>query len=501
MNVLDKAIAAISPTWGLERVKARAIMAAYEGAKDTRTRRLDKASRSSSDDVLAAGRSLREQARHLDQNHDLATGVLDTLVARVVGPSGISIEPTPQTLDGELHEDLAEQIEMLQDEWDEAPEITGTMNRAEMERLACRTWLRDGEVFGVGIRGGTYHNTDIPYSVQLLEPDYCPLDLSDYAPIVGGQIKLKGGIEFNQYLRPVWYYFHPIDPREGYGGISQSDLQRINAQRVTHLKFTRSIRQVRGVTLFANVMTRFQDIKDYEESERVAARIAATLGFYIKKSDQVSGAAQVNENGDREITFAPGMTFDQLMPGEDVGMIESNRPSPIVMDFRNGQLRAIGAGTGAGYSSISKDYSGNYSSQRQELVEQQAHYECFTDRLVNGHTKPHRARMLQMAMLSGRLRIPSDVNPRTIFNAIYYGPRMPWIDPDREAKGAERLVRAGFRTQDETVRQFGGKPRESRKKFAQERRANYANGLAFSSDAANDKGDPADIEESENATE
>ncbi|WP_415915300.1 phage portal protein, partial [Pseudomonas fragi] len=43
------------------------------------------------------------------------------------------------------------------------------------------------------------------------------------------------------------------------------------------------IGQNRGQPLLHAVLIRLADIKDYEESERVAARISAALAMYIKK--------------------------------------------------------------------------------------------------------------------------------------------------------------------------------------------------------------------------
>ena len=62
---------------------------------------------------------------------------------------------------------------------------------------------------------------------------------------------------------------------------------------------------------------------------------------------------------------------------------ECKRPNPNLITFRNGQLRAFAAGISASYSSVSRNYDGTYSSQRQELVEQWVHYACLTDDFVS----------------------------------------------------------------------------------------------------------------------
>ncbi|EPH3362934.1 phage portal protein, partial [Citrobacter freundii] len=152
-----------------------------------------------------------------------------------------------------------------------------------------------------------------------------------------------------------------------------AELKTVAAENMLHLAQRKRLHQLRGVSLLHGVIRRLGDIKDYEESERVAARIAAALGFYIKRGDAATFPQEddwkPSENKYRYFDIAPGMIFDDLAPGEDLGMVESNRPNVHLHEFRNGQLRAVAAGSRGSYSSIARDYNGTYSAQRQELVE------------------------------------------------------------------------------------------------------------------------------------
>ncbi|MEK9222447.1 phage portal protein, partial [Enterobacter mori] len=109
-------------------------------------------------------------------------------------------------------------------------------------------------------------------------------------------------------------------------------------------------------------------LKEYEDSELTAARIAAALGMYIKKGDGQSFDSD-SSGDDRELMIQPGMLYDELQAGEEIGMIKSDRPNPNLESFRNGQLRAVSAGSRLSFSSTSRNYNGTYSAQRQELVE------------------------------------------------------------------------------------------------------------------------------------
>lgn len=52
-----------------------------------------------------------------------------------------------------------------------------------------------------------------------------------------------------------------------------------------HLKFVRRLHQTRGVSMLSGVLMRLSALKEYEDAELTAARIAAALGMYIKKGD------------------------------------------------------------------------------------------------------------------------------------------------------------------------------------------------------------------------
>src|SRR5690606_41724458 len=67
--------------------------------------------------VQLAGKTLREQARYLDENHDLVTGLFDRLEERVVGGAGIGVEPIPLTLAGEGHRGVAAEVKAGWAEW------------------------------------------------------------------------------------------------------------------------------------------------------------------------------------------------------------------------------------------------------------------------------------------------------------------------------------------------------------------------------------------------
>ncbi|MGL4939333.1 phage portal protein, partial [Shewanella sp.] len=128
MSIINDALALFSPQWALKREAAAMSyrnIKAYEAAKPSRTHKAQKEGRGANQAVFAAGKSLREQARWLDENHDLSIGILDRLEERVVGAQGIVVEPQPRSLSGEILDELANDIQRRFGAWSLKCDVTG----------------------------------------------------------------------------------------------------------------------------------------------------------------------------------------------------------------------------------------------------------------------------------------------------------------------------------------------------------------------------------------
>lgn len=73
MNILTRVIRHFSPGWAASRLRSEMQVQAYEAARPSRIHSAKRESRSANNAVFAAGASIREQARWLDENHDLIT--------------------------------------------------------------------------------------------------------------------------------------------------------------------------------------------------------------------------------------------------------------------------------------------------------------------------------------------------------------------------------------------------------------------------------------------
>lgn len=456
MNPLDRAIAALAPGWALRRQQARIrLNALYEAAAPSRLRKQRNDASSADAVVNQAGSSLRMTGRYFDENYDIAKGVLTTLVNNTVG-RGIAPEPQVRTTGGELHKEFNELITQLWNDWVLKPDVTWEHHYYSAQRLMCRSFYRDGEVLQQFIDATAtriQHGTRVPFSIEMIEADFLPYDF------IEDQRNIIQGVQKNQWGRPTAYHLLKRHP----GALSQlvtfnEETKRVPADRMLHLKLTDRIRQTRGVSIFASVITRLEDIKDYEESERVAARVAAAMAAAIKKGSPDLYEAPDNSDTYRELEMTPGMIFDDLEPGESIEMIESKRPNTNLQAFRDSQMRAVAAGTSTNYSSIAKNYQGSYSSQRQELTESNITYGVLRDFWVERQARPTYNRFLLNALLGNIIRAPSDVNRDTLMDADFGVGRQPWIDPQKEISADKLAIESGIKTRSQVIRERGGSP-------------------------------------------
>lgn len=480
MNFLEKTIAILSPKWAAKRSQSRYVLNAYEATLPSRTHKAVREQQGANVAVRQSAVSLREQARALDQNHDIVIGILDKMEERVIGSKGIHIEPQPLTTAGEVHEELAEAIRKLWTEWSVKPDVTGKFTRPALERALLRTWLRDGEVFIQLVKGkvaGLEHASSVAFSLEALEPDFVPMNTDESQGVIQG-------VKLNAWRKPVAYQVYLDNPQESQKNYGK--IKTVPAENMLHLAFKKRLHQVRGVSMLHGVIVRLADLKEYEESERVAARIAAAMTMFIKKGDAaLYGENLDNENEDRMFDIAPGAVIDDLKPGEDIGLINSNRPNTGLESFRNGQLRATAAGTRSSYSSIARDYNGTYSAQRQELVESYEGYAVLQDCFVAQISRPLYREWLKMAIASGEISVPAEIDPNSLYNAVYSGPVMPWIDPIKEANAWAVRIRGGLATESQAIRASGSNPAEVKRRRIVEVEENRREGLKFDTDLTN----------------
>lgn len=441
----------------------------YEAALSIPSRRHPIGADQSQDAAAEEGFStVREWARYLDENSDLAIGVLDQLVAGTVG-TGIVTIPRPLRADGSIDEELGAALMTLWKRWCKRCDVTGTITWAKAQALAARAWKRDGEQFVQHVMGREqpfpFERSQTPYRFLMLESDWVPWELTTRTRGENGQdVVWRQGIRTNAWGAPTAYgvhFSHPGDRNVGLFTVSimPEDVKVIPAPLITHLKNQKRMPATRGMSILHGVISRLYDIKDLEESERIKNRILASWTAAIRRSPDIPGLDDADTNGDRYLEMAGGSIIDTLAPGEDIVGVGPEYPVTGMDVYIADQIRRIASGTRTRYSSISKRYDGTYSAQRQELVEGEVLRKMDENEFVDGFVKPIYDRFVLAAVVDGQVRLSSN-DPEALElaqNAEHYGPAMPWIDPAKEAAAWKTVVEEGFGDLDE-IRIKRGRP-------------------------------------------
>ena len=451
----------------------RRAKAAWQGAKlksnydrGDRKRRED---RGPNEPVIQDSENLRAHVRFLEQNTDMVPATLRLFEAHIVGRNGIA--PTPnvrrnRAAGGGPVERLNEQLTELYEEWAKSPEASGQYSSADAQRMEVRTWLRDGDVFKqhlLGTSDNVTHESRVPYSFSLIEPDHVPLQLNDFDG------RIIGGISVDEWRRPTHVHIYK-DRKEHMlirrGKVLVNETTAISMERLSYIMHRLRIGQVRGISVFAPVLQRLRDIDDVDAAEREAAKLHAALVLAVRRGSPDIYEPPMDADGYTDATkpvqipFKTGLVVQGLEPGEDLESVGGDRPNPNVMDYRKEQMRALSAGLGVSYSSLAKDYSGTYSSQRQELIEQVLHYGTMRDTYIATMRAPEYVRFVNACILAGYISVPGNVHLPSLYEPQWSPAPVIWIDPKKEAEAWEILIAAGIESPQYIMKIRDRNPRE-----------------------------------------
>lgn len=400
---------------------------------------------------------LRNRARQLVRDSDYARQAKRAVMNNVIG-TGIKLQSQVMMQRGvKLDEDLSRKIEKAWKYWGykDYCDVSGRLCFADIERMIVGAMCESGEVFVRVIRR-PFGGSQIPFALQVIESDQLDETYTGKSSASGNEWRM--GVECDQFGRAVQYAFlskHPGDaPFSGQAGKRHLML---SADEVIHLYIPERPGQTRGVTWFASAIKRLHHLAGYEEAEVIRARAASSLMGFITSPEGELGTVDEVYDGDRVDSFAPGK-FAYLAPGESVTVPQLDAPNGQFEPFTRGMLRAVAAGLGASYESVSRDYSqSNYSSSRLAMLEDRDNWRSIQRFLIENFHQPVFNMWLDMAVMGGALDLPAyESNPER-YRAIKWCPRAyGYVDPAKEVKAYKDAVRCGFKTLADVVAEQGG---------------------------------------------
>jgi lambda family phage portal protein len=472
MNILEKAIAFISPQWACQRAFYAESLRSYEAGEisrfndgwmpvNTDTENTDKTQR----DLIKA------RARYLEDNSDIAGAAIGGIVRNVVGTG---IKPQARTGDDELNK----QIEALWAEWCRAEncDITGQQTFSELQAMLLRRKVVDGEIF---IKKTVNRRGKFPLRLQVIKSDL----LSQYlitAPKTGNVI--RSGVELDDHLKPLAYWIDRKSP----DGYIQYDPDRVPAGQIIHLWTRKQPDQIRGVSDLAPIIKRLKDTQDYLDAETVAARIAACFSVFITTQDGAPGKIgrignAKDPEGKKLQSLRPGM-IKYLAPGEKVETANPSRGMANARDYVAIQERLAGAGLGMSYELMSRDFDkASFSSARQGMLEDRKTFEPIQNYLAEHLCAPIYREWMDLCVMAGLLNIPDYYQNKEKYQACeWVSPGWAWIDPSKEVNADIMALQNGGKTLSQWCAERGYDWREQLEQMALEKDTAEALGLTLS---------------------
>jgi len=182
--------------------------------------------------------------------------------------------------------------------------------------------------------------------------------------------------------------------------------------------------------------------------------------------------------------FEPGV-FKTLFPGQNVTVPSLDAPDGQFEPFVRAMLRAMAAGLGVSYESVSKDYSQtNYSSSRMSLLEERENWRALQQYMIRELHQPIYRAWLRAAVRARELSLPGyEAAPERYEEAVKWVPRgWEWVDPTKEGQAYRAAVRDGFMTRAEVIMSRGGDYEDTMQALANEKEDIDRLGLVLDTD-------------------
>ena len=432
----------------------------FTGAQQSRLTSNWVASAASADaELKGAIKKLRERSRDLVRNNPHAKNAVRTICSNVIGPNGIKLQSQirKQRSGGKLDQKVNDSIEMAWREWGhyDSCHTAGRLCFQDIERLCLSSLIESGEVF-IRIVKKTFGRSKVPFALEIYEADQLDDDYTGQSTVKDN--KWRMGVELDEWGRAKTYAFLTEHPGDTPFPI-QENMKRhmlLPADEVIHLYVTERPGQTRGVPWMATAIQPLHHLSGFQESSLIRARASSALmGFITSPEGELDPGGEVYE-GDRVSEFSPGQ-WNYLGAGQNVTIPDMDSPSGEFEPFMRAMLRSMASGIGVSYESLSRDYStSNYSSSRLALLEDRAQFRTIQNYLIeNFHTRVFDT-FLDMAVLSGRLNLPTFDTETERYKRVKFIPRsFEWIDPIKECQANKEAVKAGFKTQTQVLMEQG----------------------------------------------
>jgi phage portal protein, lambda family len=379
-----------------------------------------------------AMRTLRERCRDMVRNNPYAESAMSVIVSGTIG-TGI----TPAIKENK-------RLARLWTSWAESTQCdaAGLSNMAGLQTVAMQSWVETGEVLFRRVVRKDWKPGEIPYAIQLLEPDY--LDDSQY---FGSDYRM--GIKTDEYGRPLAYRVFKAHPHDsevyGLSGVTTESTE-VSAADMGLLYWRKRAGQLRGIPPLTPVLLRLRGLDENDDAETMRRKVAACFAMFVQN---IEGEREMEREDPMLSDVTPGMVA-YLKHGEEIRFAVPPAAGGY-NDYMTLGYRGIAAGLGLPYEDLTGDYSNvNWSSGRLARIKYYGNLDVWQWQMVIPmFCQKTFGWFLDGAEMLGVPHKSAMVN--------WTVPRRPVADPNEYAKIRDE-VRSGMKSLPESIRENGYDP-------------------------------------------
>lgn len=351
--------------------------------------------------VSSQSKSVKQRVRELEQSSTTMCACIDEVVNLVVG-RGVSVQPRV----GKSKNVMG----VLEQNFNSMRARGDTMSFNKFQRLVCRHWLRDGEIF-----------------IVLNSDGFTAYDSDEIDQTIGSD-----GIKRDKHGKPESYTFGKA---------------YYPAEQVIHLKNSVSLHQNRGISYFATVAEDIASFDRYCSAEVDAAELAASIVGTLEGEIEQEQAQKIASG----IATGSGLKIFALPKDVAYKQHEASRGAITNENFIYVICRKIASGLGVGYSTIFKDYSkGAYSSLQMESNDTHKNIAALQDDFINEFLKPFYEHLVEVLITSRKLTADKDIK-----RAHYQPPVKAWVDQRKEVAAIKMAIDANLTTLQKELQKRG----------------------------------------------
>jgi lambda family phage portal protein len=480
---LDRAIAAVSPGWGLKRIQAKSALSDIlspgisrtgGGLSGTLKNWLPKR-------IYSSAKAL-ERERLVDRSLDLAAN--DANIAGLVKAMGDNVVGTGYVPQSRVRADRLGLTDAQADEFQRSAEWAWTkwVCEADCERRwhfedLVAVLFRSAFVTGDGLAAPVWLSDQVmrqegrqfSFSLQMLSSLRLktPYDLGSNGQVVDG-------VELGDRRQPVGYWIQRYDSGYARWSRNASDFTRYPARRgiwpgFFHFYAPGDPEEVRGRPTLEPVIKFARDLGDFLDAELVSNIVTAAFAVWVETNDPY-GAATGFETTTSQDDTSDTQRYQEIIPGqimygrpgEKVSPINPDRPGQTFAVFVERILRAIGASVGLPYEVVAKDFSKtNYSSARAALLEAHRVFRRWQEWQIRYFCRPVWQTVLFEAVERGMIILPAGAPDflsclPEYTDAFWIRPARGHVDPVKERQAEQIGLQNGTQTYAATIAEQGG---------------------------------------------